>query len=88
MTRDLWRSAPVPGLFSSVQTCARHPAFRSIPDCDHNSDGAHPNDQGYAYMAGIWYAAIKRTRTYNGAYCCGTVVLEWEMPSPAAIILG
>ena len=26
---------------------------------DLNSDGTHPNDQGYAYMAGIWYAAIK-----------------------------
>jgi lysophospholipase L1-like esterase len=23
------------------------------------SDGVHPNDQGYAYMAEIWYAAIK-----------------------------
>jgi hypothetical protein len=23
------------------------------------SDGTHPNDQGYAYMANIWYAAIK-----------------------------
>lgn len=23
------------------------------------SDGTHPNDQGYAYMADIWYAAIK-----------------------------
>jgi lysophospholipase L1-like esterase len=26
---------------------------------DLNSDGTHPNDEGYAYMAGIWYAAIK-----------------------------
>jgi lysophospholipase L1-like esterase len=26
---------------------------------DLDSDGTHPNDQGYAYMAGIWYAAIK-----------------------------
>jgi lysophospholipase L1-like esterase len=23
------------------------------------SDNVHPNDQGYAYMANIWYAAIK-----------------------------
>jgi lysophospholipase L1-like esterase len=23
------------------------------------SDGTHPNDQGYAYMADVWYAAIK-----------------------------
>ena len=29
------------------------------PDGGLSSDGVHPNDQGYAYMAGIWYAAIK-----------------------------
>ena len=23
------------------------------------ADGTHPNNQGYTYMAGIWYAAIK-----------------------------
>lgn len=23
------------------------------------SDNVHPNDQGYAYMAGIWYAALE-----------------------------
>ena len=26
---------------------------------DLSNDGTHPNDQGYAYMAGVWYAAIK-----------------------------
>jgi lysophospholipase L1-like esterase len=26
---------------------------------DIGPDNAHPNDQGYAYMASIWYAAIK-----------------------------
>lgn len=26
---------------------------------DLNSDGTHPNDKGYTYMAGIWYAAIE-----------------------------
>jgi lysophospholipase L1-like esterase len=26
---------------------------------DLSSDGTHPNDQGYAYMAAVWYAAIK-----------------------------
>jgi len=26
---------------------------------DIGSDNVHPNDQGYAYMANIWYAAIK-----------------------------
>jgi lysophospholipase L1-like esterase len=29
-----------------------------VPD-DLSSDGTHPNDQGYADMANIWYAAIK-----------------------------
>ena len=23
------------------------------------SDNVHPNDQGYVYMANIWYAALK-----------------------------
>jgi hypothetical protein len=27
------------------------------------SDGTHPNDQGYTYMANIWYAAIKNLLT-------------------------
>ena len=26
---------------------------------DIGSDSVHPNDQGYTYMAGVWYAAIK-----------------------------
>jgi hypothetical protein len=26
---------------------------------DLSSDGTHPNDRGYAYMAGVWYAAIQ-----------------------------
>ena len=30
-----------------------------LPSTDLSSDGTRPNDQGYARMAGIWYAAIK-----------------------------
>ena len=30
-----------------------------LPMAGLSSDGVHPNDQGYTYMAGIWYAAIK-----------------------------
>jgi len=30
-----------------------------MPLSDLTSSSVHPNDQGYAYMAGIWYAAIK-----------------------------
>ncbi len=30
-----------------------------IPTGGLSSDGVHPDDQGYAYMAGVWYAAIK-----------------------------
>ena len=30
-----------------------------VPTGGLSSDGVHPNDQGYVYMAGVWYAAIK-----------------------------
>ena len=30
-----------------------------MPLSDLGSDNVHPNDTGYAYMANIWYAAIK-----------------------------
>ena len=30
-----------------------------MPLSDLTTASVHPNDQGYAYMAGIWYAAIK-----------------------------
>jgi len=30
-----------------------------LPLSNLSSDGIHPNDQGYVYMADIWYAAIK-----------------------------
>jgi lysophospholipase L1-like esterase len=30
-----------------------------MPTSQLNSDNIHPNDQGYSYMANIWYAAIK-----------------------------
>jgi hypothetical protein len=30
-----------------------------MPLTDLTTASVHPNDQGYAYMASIWYAAIK-----------------------------
>jgi len=30
-----------------------------MPVADLSSDSVHPNDQGYAFMAGVWYSAIK-----------------------------
>lgn len=30
-----------------------------MPSNNLASDGLHPNDQGYAYMASVWYAAIQ-----------------------------
>ena len=31
----------------------------AMPASDIASDSVHPNDQGYAYMADIWYEAIR-----------------------------
>jgi lysophospholipase L1-like esterase len=33
--------------------------MNKLPMTGLNSDGVHPNDQGYAYMAGVWYAALR-----------------------------
>jgi lysophospholipase L1-like esterase len=33
-------------------------AFRRVTN-NLASDGVHPNDQGYVYMANVWYAAIE-----------------------------
>jgi len=33
--------------------------FKSFPSNGLGSDGVHPNQQGYEWMAGVWYAAIK-----------------------------
>ena len=33
--------------------------FKSFPSAGLSSDGVHPNQQGYDWMAGVWYDAIK-----------------------------
>jgi lysophospholipase L1-like esterase len=33
--------------------------FKSFPSNGLSSDGVHPNQTGYDWMAGIWYDAIK-----------------------------
>ena len=53
----------IPGIVQSHAAKGQHIIgvdMSKLPvPADLNSDGTHPNDQGYAYMAGIWYAAIK-----------------------------
>jgi lysophospholipase L1-like esterase len=33
--------------------------FKSFPSNGLSGDGVHPNQQGYDWMAGVWYDAIK-----------------------------
>ena len=59
--RDAY-NAKIPGIVQSHAAKGRHIISvdqNKLPMSGLNSDGVHPNDQGYAYMAGIWYAAIK-----------------------------
>ena len=59
--RDAY-NAKIPGIVQSHAAKGQHIIgvdMSKLPLADLSSDGTHPNDQGYAYMAGIWYAAIK-----------------------------
>ncbi len=59
--RDAY-NAKIPGIVQSRAAKGEHVIsvnMNKLPMTGLNSDGVHPNDQGYAYMAGIWYAAIK-----------------------------
>jgi lysophospholipase L1-like esterase len=59
--RDAY-NAKIPGIVQSRAAKGQHIIgvdMNKIPMADLQSDGVHPNDEGYAYMAGIWYAAIK-----------------------------
>jgi lysophospholipase L1-like esterase len=59
--RDAY-NAKIPGIVQSHAAKGRHIIsvdMNKLPMAGLNADGVHPNDQGYAYMAGIWYAAIK-----------------------------
>jgi lysophospholipase L1-like esterase len=56
-------NAQIPGIVQSHAAKGQHIVgvdMSKMPvPADIGSDNVHPNDQGYAYMAGIWYAAIK-----------------------------
>jgi hypothetical protein len=56
-------NAKIPGIVQSHAAKGQHVVgvdMSKMPvPADIASDNVHPNDQGYAYMAGIWYAAIK-----------------------------
>jgi lysophospholipase L1-like esterase len=53
----------IPGIVQSHAAKGQHIIgvdMSKLPvPADLSSDGTHPNDQGYAYMAAVWYAAIK-----------------------------
>lgn len=54
-------NAKIPGIIQSHAAKGQHIIgvdMSKLPTSN-LSDGTHPNDQGYAYMATIWYAAIK-----------------------------
>jgi lysophospholipase L1-like esterase len=56
-------NAKIPGIVQSHAAKGQHIVGADMSKmpvpADIGSDNVHPNDQGYAYMAGIWYAAIK-----------------------------
>jgi len=59
--RDAY-NAKIPGIVLSHAAKGQHIIgvdMSKLPLTDLSSDGTHPNDKGYAYMAGTWYAAIK-----------------------------
>ena len=59
--RDAY-NAKIPGIVQSRAAKGQHIIsidMNKIPRADLSSDGVHPNDQGYTYMAGIWHAGIK-----------------------------
>ena len=54
-------NAKIPGIVQARAAKGQHIIGVDMSKLPINqlSDGTHPNDQGYAYMANIWYAAIK-----------------------------
>ena len=59
--RDAY-NAKIPGIVQSRAAKGQHIIsvdVNKLPMAGLSSDGVHPNDQGYTYMAGVWYAAIK-----------------------------
>jgi lysophospholipase L1-like esterase len=59
--RDAY-NANIPAIVESRAAKGQHIIavdVNELPMAGLSSDGVHPNDQGYAYMADTWYAAIK-----------------------------
>jgi lysophospholipase L1-like esterase len=59
--RDAY-NAKIPGIVQSHAGKGQHIIgvdVNKLPMAGLSSDGVHPNDEGYAFMADIWYAAIK-----------------------------
>jgi lysophospholipase L1-like esterase len=54
-------NAKIPGIVQSHAARGQHIIGVDMSKLPTNqlADGTHPTDQGYAYMANIWYAAIK-----------------------------
>jgi lysophospholipase L1-like esterase len=53
----------VPGVVQKRIDAGKHVVlvdmFKSFPSAGLSNDGVHPNQQGYDWMAGVWYEAIK-----------------------------
>ena len=55
-------NAAIPGIVQAHADMGQHVVrvdMSAMPASDIASDSVHPNDQGYAYMADIWYEAIR-----------------------------
>lgn len=55
-------NAKIPGLVQARAGKGQHLVtvdMSKMPAANLASDGLHPNDGGYAFMAGVWYAAIE-----------------------------
>jgi len=55
-------NSKLPGVVSARAAKGQHIVLvdmSQMPSTSLSSDGIHPGDQGYAYMATTWYAAIK-----------------------------
>jgi hypothetical protein len=51
----------IPGIVATRAAAGEHIIsvdMSTLPASGLHSDGTHPNDSGYAYMADVWYAAI------------------------------
>jgi lysophospholipase L1-like esterase len=53
----------IPALIQKRKDAGKHillvDMFKAFPSAGMSTDGVHPNQQGYDWMAGVWYEAIK-----------------------------